>query len=416
MARHRAARAVFFMARDALLRRGVDMEVAAAPARGRAYSFLVLMGLVSLFADMTYEAARGLTGPFLAGLGASAAVVGVVAGLGELLGYGLRLASGLLSDRTRRYWAITILGYAVNLLAVPALALAGRWEVAAGLMLLERLGKALRTPARDAMLSHAAGVVGTGWGFALHEAMDQVGAMLGPIIVTAVLAIKGSYAWAFGVLAAPALLALAVLAAARLLHPQPHNLEIGAEIPDTGGFDRAFWLYLLAAGLVAAAFADYPLVAFHIKARGILEDRWIPLLYAGAMGVDALAALAFGRWYDRRGLGALQAAVAASALFAPLAFSASPALVVAGMALWGVGMGAQESILRAAVARMVPARKRATGYGVFNAGFGLAWFAGSSLMGLLYDISLPALMAFSVGGQLLALPVLQRVKRLLATR
>jgi MFS family permease len=385
-------------------------------ARRRAYSFLVLMGLVSLFADMTYEAARGVTGPYLALLGASATTVGVVAGLGELLGYGLRLASGLLSDRTRRYWTITIVGYAVNLLAVPAMALAGRWEVAAALMLLERLGKALRTPARDAMLSHAARAVGSGWGFALHEAMDQVGAMLGPIIVTAVLAIKGSYSWAFGVLAAPALLALAVLVAARRLHPQPRDLEVGAEIPDPGGFDRTFRLYLLAAGLVAAAFADFPLVAFHIKARGILADQWIPLLYAGAMGVDALAALAFGRWYDRKGLIALQAAVAASALFAPLAFSGSAPLVMAGMALWGVGMGAQESILRAVVGRMVPADRRATGYGVFNAGFGLAWFAGSSLMGLLYDVSLPALMAFSVAGQLLALPVLQRVKRRLAAR
>lgn len=385
-------------------------------ARRRAYSFLALMGLVSLFADMTYEAARGVTGPYLALLGASATTVGVVAGLGELLGYGLRLASGLLSDRTRRYWAITIVGYAVNLLAVPAMALAGHWETAAALMLLERLGKALRTPARDAMLSHAARTVGSGWGFALHEAMDQVGAMLGPIIVTAVLAIKGSYSWAFGVLAAPALLALAVLVAARRLHPQPRDLEVGAEIPDPGGFDRTFRLYLLAAGLVAAAFADFPLVAFHIKARGILADQWIPLLYAGAMGVDALAALAFGRWYDRKGLIALQAAVAASALFAPLAFSGSAPLVMAGMALWGVGMGAQESILRAVVGRMVPPDRRATGYGVFNAGFGLAWFAGSSLMGLLYDVSLPALMAFSVAGQLLALPVLQRVKRRLAAR
>jgi MFS family permease len=378
-----------------------------------AYTFVVLLGLVSLFSDMAYESARSINGPYLALLGASAATVGVLAGLGELLGYGLRIASGLLSDRTRRYWAITIVGYLVNLLAVPAMALAGRWEIAAALMLAERTGKALRSPARDAMLSHAASAVGAGWAFALHEALDQVGAMLGPIVVTVVLALKGDYAWAYGVLALPVGLALAVLFVAWRLYPQPQDLEVHAALPETAGYGRAFWVYLGAAGLVAAAFADFPLIAFHIKTRAILEDRWIPLLYAGAMGVDALAALALGRWFDRKGLVALQAGVAASAFFAPLAFSGSAWGVGAGMLLWGLGMGAQESILRAVVARLVPRERRATGFGLFNSGFGLAWFAGSALMGLLYEVSLPALMAFSILGQLAALPLLQRVKRLL---
>jgi MFS family permease len=89
-----------------------------------------------------------ITGPFLAFLGASAAATGVVAGFGEFIGYGLRVISGYLSDRTGRYWAVTLWGYALNLVAVPVLALAGNWEVAALLIVAERLGKGLRTPGR----------------------------------------------------------------------------------------------------------------------------------------------------------------------------------------------------------------------------------------------------------------------------
>ena len=377
--------------------------------RKSALGFVVLLGVVSLFADMTYEAARSVNGPYLALLGAGAPAVGLAAGLGEQAGYGLRLLSGLLSDRTRRYWTITILGYAVNLGAVPLMALAGRWELAAGLMLVERLGKAVRVPARDAMLSHAAHSLGRGWAFALHEALDQVGALLGPLIVTAVLALRGSYASAYAVLAVPAGLALAVLLAARLLHPRPQDLEPAPDRTAVRSLDRRFWQYALAAGLVGAAFADFPLIAFHFTTHGLFADRHIPLLYAGAMGVDALAALAFGRWYDRAGLRALAAAVAASAFAAPLAFTDSAPLAMAGMGLWGLGMGAQESVLRAAVADLAPAQRRATAYGVFNTGFGVAWFAGSALMGLLYSLSPLALAGFSLAGQLAALPLLLRL-------
>ena len=155
----------------------VVSESSADVGRTTAIRFVVLLGVVSLFADMTYEGARSVTGPFLAVLGASGTAVGLIAGLGELIGYSLRLASGYLADRTGRYWAITLVGYGLNLIAVPLLALAGRWEIAAALMICERVGKAIRTPARDAMLSHATHQVGHGWGFGLHEAMDQAGAV-----------------------------------------------------------------------------------------------------------------------------------------------------------------------------------------------------------------------------------------------
>jgi MFS-type transporter involved in bile tolerance (Atg22 family) len=203
-------------------------------------TFVVLLGMVSLFADMTYEGARSVTGPYLAVLGASATIVGIVAGLGELLGYGLRLVAGYLGDRTGRYWAITILGYAVNLLAVPLLALAGRWELAALLLLAERAGKAIRTPTRDAMLSHATAATGRGWGFGLHEAMDQTGALLGPLLVAGVLAVRGAYEAAFALLLLPALAALAVLLAARARYPDPRGFEVAPPAPTSRGLPRAF--------------------------------------------------------------------------------------------------------------------------------------------------------------------------------
>ncbi len=390
---------------------------AAVPTTGRltratALRFVLLLGLVSLLADMTYEGARSITGPYLAVLGASATAVGIVAGLGELLGYGLRLASGYLADRTGRYWATTIAGYALNLLVVPALALAGRWELAALLMLLERTGKALRTPARDAMLSRATAYTGHGWGFGLHEAMDQAGALLGPLVVAGIVAWHGGYRAGFAVLLVPALLALATLLMARALYPRPQAAEPLTPDLHPEGLPPAFWVYLAGAALVAAGFADFPLVAFHFERAAVVRPDLIPLLYALAMGVDAVAALLFGRAFDRLGLSVLVFATALTAAFAPLVFLGGAGVALLGIALWGVGVGAHESIMRAAVAPMVAAGRRGTAYGLFNTGYGLAWFAGSALMGVLYDVSVGWLVAFCVVAQLAAVPILLATGRL----
>lgn len=383
--------------------------------RPTAIRFVILLGVVSLFADATYEGARSITGPFLAVLGASGAAVGIVAGLGELLGYGLRLVSGAISDRTRQYWAITVAGYAINLFAVPLMALAGRWEAAAMLMMAERIGKAIRTPARDAMLSHATEATGRGWGFGLHEAMDQIGALAGPLVVSAVLFLRDDYRTAFAVLAIPAVLAVGTLLLARWLYPRPRELEIARPQLTPQGLPRVYWLYLAGAALVAAGFADFPLIAFHFEKNSIAPQNVIPILYAIAMGVDAIAALVFGRLFDRIGLVVLAAVTGLSALFAPLVFLGNLPAAVVGMVLWGIGMGAQESILRAAVAGMIHADRRGTAYGIFNTGYGVAWFLGSALMGVLYDASLPALIAFSVVVQLGAVGVFWRLRGLLWT-
>lgn len=376
-----------------------------------ALRLVLLLGVVSLFADLTYEGARSITGPYLAVLGASATIVGIVAGLGELLGYGLRLVSGYISDRTERYWAITLAGYGLNLLAVPALALAGRWEIAALLIIAERTGKALRTPPRDAMLSHATAEMGRGWGFGLHEAMDQTGAMLGPLIVAAALALSGAYQAGFALLLVPALLALTVLVVASMLYPRPRDLEVGGPPLKTEGLPLVFWLYLAAAALIAAGYADFPLLAFHFEETSLLDRTLIPIYYAVAMGTDALAALLFGRLFDRIGLPILMVVSLLTALFAPLVFLGSAPVALLGIALWGVGVGAQESIMRAAIAPMVAINRRSTAYGLFNAGYGMFWFVGSAIIGILYDISLPALIVFSSAMQLASIPVLLVVSK-----
>jgi len=375
------------------------------PASGRAMRLVVLLGVVSLFADMTYEGACSIAGPFLATLGASGTVVGVVAGSGELAGYALRLWSGRLANRTHRYWAITLAGYAVNLLAVPLLAVAGHWSLAAAPMVLERAGKAVRTPARDVMLSYATTYTGRGWGFGLHEALDQTGATVGPLIVAGVLLWRGDYRIAFAVLLIPALAALALLALARLAYPRPEDLEPAAAAIAAQDFSPAFWFYVGATCLVAAAYADYPLLAYHFERAGSVPQQWIAVLYAVAMAVDGLAALVMGRWFDRRGIAVLVGATSLSALVTPLAFAGGFGLAVAAAVLWGIGMGAQESIMRAAIAQLTPAARRGTAYGLFNLLFGVAWFSGSVVMGWLYDLSIAGLVAFSVSLQLAALPV-----------
>jgi MFS family permease len=370
----------------------------------RALKFVVLLGIVSLFADMTYEGARSITGPFLAVLGASGTAVGLVAGVGELIGYALRLWSGRLVDRTHRYWPIMFAGYSLNLLAVPLLVLSGDWFVAAVLIVLERVGKAIRTPARDVMLSYATQRTGRGWGYGLHEAMDQTGATIGPLIVAGVLLLRGDYRIGFAVLLIPALAALSVLMLSRFLYPRPQDLEPAGSTISTEGFSRAYWIYLIGACLVAAAYADYPLLAYHFERVGSVPREWIAVFYAVAMAVDGVAALVMGRWFDRQGIVVLVVATALSALFAPLAFGGGFGLALAGAVLWGIGMGAQESIMRAAVAELAPRDRRGTAFGLFNMLFGVLWFAGSVLMGWLYDLSIPALIAFSVLLQLAAIP------------
>jgi len=386
------------------------------PIHKAALRFVLVVGVVSFFADFTYEGARSVTGPFLALLGANGTVVGIVAGLGELLGYGLRLLSGRLSEKTQQFWPITLFGYAIQMAAVPLLALAGSWQVAALLIIVERIGKATRNPPRDVMLSHAAKEIGYGKAFGIHEALDQFGALFGPLVVAAVLAHHGQYRTAFAVLLVPAIITYILLVVARLVYPRPEDLDT-TNVPNvkTDNLPRVFWIYLVGAALVAAGFADFQLIAFHFEKADSVDPIWIPVSYSIAMAISGVGSLLFGRLFDRVGIKVLIPLTIVSTFFAPLVFLGSFWPVIIGSALWGLGMGVHESIIPAAVATMVPQQRRPSAYGIFTAGYGVAWFLGSAVMGWLYDRSVVSVVVFCVVLQLLALPIFFTVSTLART-
>jgi predicted MFS family arabinose efflux permease len=377
-----------------------------------ALTFVLMVGVMSFFADFTYEGSRSVIGPYLGTLGAGALAISVISGLGEFLGYGLRLFSGRAADRTGRYWPITISGYVVQMAAVPLLALAGNWEVAALLIITERVGKAARNPPRDAMLSHAAKEMGYGWGFGVHEALDQFGAMFGPLLVALILAVSNhDYQLAFAALAAPAVVTVTLVLVARRFFPRPQDLSAGPAEVSTSGLPRVFWVYLAAAALAGAGFADFSLISYHFAQAHTVSAPVVPVFYAVAMAVSGTGSLLFGRLYDRAGIGLLIPLTVGAAAYAPLVFLGGMWPALAGMALWGLGMGVQESIVPAAVAPMVAPDRRASAYGLFTGIYGTGWVLGSVAIGLLFYVSLGAVTAFAVGCQAVALPFLIVARR-----
>ena len=382
------------------------------PVLPAALRFVLLVGVMSFFADFTYEGSRSIIGQYLGAFGASAFAIAAITGFGELVGYGLRLFSGRLADRTQRYWPVALFGYFLQMTVVPLLAVAGSLPVAAGLVILERTGKATRNPPRDAMLSHAAKEIGYGWAFGVHEALDQFGATFGPLAVTLVLTLRrGDYSLAFASLAIPAAVMLSLLLVARASYPRPQDLSAGPPEVTTVGYPRVYWLYLGAAALVAAGFADFPLIAYHLERAHVAPVAFVPVFYSVAMAVGGTGSLLFGRLYDRWGIRVLVPLTILAALYAPLVFLGGTWVAAVGAALWGLGMGVSESIIPAAVAPMVSPDRRASAYGLFTGVYGIAWFLGSLAIGGLYGVSLTAVVVFAMAAELLSLPIIWRVRR-----
>lgn len=371
-----------------------------------AFGFVLIIGIVNLFADFTYEGARSINGAFLSSLGASAVAVGFIAGFGELIGYGLRSVAGFFTDKTHKYWIFAFVGYAINMLAVPALALAGSWPIAAVLIVAERTGRAIRKPAVETMLSFAGKEMGSGWVFGLNEFMDQFGATLGPLIVAWVLFTKNSYKYGYSILLISALLCLVILIAARLFFSKPQDLDKKeATDLETKGLTRVYWLYLLGGVLIGSGFTDFALIAFHFNKTNNVSMHWIPILYALAMAVAGISSLVLGRLLDKIGPKVMLFAFFLAAFFAPFVFLGKFFLIFIGMILWGIGLGAQDSLLKATLAGVVSKDKRSTAFGVFDTGFGIAFFLGSATMGILYAKSVLALVIFSASLQIAALPI-----------
>jgi MFS family permease len=391
----------------------VDNNQSEKPAEGKptlllsavsAFWFVFTLGIVNLFADMVYEGGSGINGRFLRSLGAGAFAIGVISGIGEFLGYALRIVTGYVSDRTGKYWLITFIGYAVNLFAVPALALTGSWELAAVLVVAERVGRAIRKPSVEAMLSYTTGTLGRGWVYALNNALDQIGATLGPLLVAGVYLLDQNDRTGYTALLVPTLLALATLAVAQRFFPHPSHFEAGPAAT-AKGFTANYWLYMAAGACLAAGLVAYELVAFHFAETGMVTGGWIPAFFSVAMGTSAVASLIVGRLYDRFGLAVVLIVVPLAAPFAALVFLGDFYLALVGMVLWGIALATQDTLLKAIVAGLLPEGKRNLAFGLFYAGYGSGMLLGNLVMGLLYDTSLTGLVAFSIAVQFASLPL-----------
>ena len=380
--------------------------------RSGALAFIILMGIVSLFSDMTHEGARSILGEYLNLAGASAATIGFVSGIGELCGYSLRLLSGFIADKTKKYWTLIIIGYGLQVLAIPALALVPEngWVIACGLVILERVGKAIKKPAKNTLVSFAASEVGTGKGFAYQEFLDQLGAFLGPVMLFIIAIIKGTsnlfstYRLCFAVLGIPALITILLVVFSKSKYPDPEIFEKKEEEKGEFHFQKSFIFYMIAICMFAFGFADFTLITLHAARVGAFPEQTLSLLYAAAMAVDAFAALLFGWLFDKIGIKSLIFSTLCSTFFAAFIFmSSNPWMIGVGIVLWGIGMGAQESIMKAAVSSIIPKSIRSTGFGIFETGFGIAWFLGSWLLGALYDIAPIYMVVVSCVSQLIAI-------------
>jgi len=379
---------------------------------GGALAFIFLMGIVSLFSDMTHEGGRSILGEYLNIAGASAATIGFVSGIGELCGYSLRIISGLIADKTKSYWKLVIIGYVMQVLAIPALALVPEngWIWACGLVILERIGKAVKKPAKNTLVSFASSEIGEGKGFAYMEFLDQLGAFLGPVILFVISLVKGTgnlfdtYRLCFLILGIPAVITIALVVAAKIKYPNPEMFEKKKDEPQEFKVQKSFIFYMIAICMFAFGFVDFTLITLHAAKTSYFPTETLSLLYAAAMVVDAFAALFFGWLFDKIGLKALIFSTFASMFFAPFVFLGNNAVLMGvGIILWGVGMGAQESIMKAAVSKIIPRSMRSTGFGIFETGFGIFWFLGSWALGALYDINIAALVTVSAVVQLLAI-------------
>ncbi|WP_353651610.1 MFS transporter [Nakamurella sp. A5-74] len=399
----------------------------------RPWHFVLSFGLVSLLADMVYEGARSIIGPYLATLGASATIVGVVAGAGEFIGYGLRVISGYLVARSRHYWAWTITGYALTVLSVPLIGVTHLLAPALVLYATERLGKAVRSPAKDTLLSHASTRTGRGTAFGVHQAMDQFGAVVGPLLLAAVLSWRqGDYRLAFGVLIVPGVLVLVLLLWLRRRVPDPAAYEqsanpaptststststsAGTDTADPAKYQRPVlpalvWRYIAAVAVLSCGIASFPLLAFHAQTRGLLTEAAIPVLFALAMLVDGISGLVVGRIYDRNGPRVLLL-VPVAASFAAVAFTNTPALVWVGVAIWGIVNGILDSTIKVVVTQLVPSNARAAAFGWLALVRGLGLLVAGGVLGLVYDHSITAVIWLIIAANTVALLVLWTVLR-----
>lgn len=364
-----------------------------------------------MLGDIIYEGARSVNGPYLKSFGANAVIIGFVIGLSELLGYGIRLISGYYSDKTKSHWFFTFLGYGL-LITVPLLALTDIWQFAAIFIILERIGKGFRSPAKDTLLSFAAKNVGTGTGFGFAELLDQIGATLGPLFFTFAFWYWGgsqqkisNYQFAYSLLWFPFILLVIVLILAFKRYKRLNIYQQNENTNQPDKLTKIFWLYTIFTFITTVGFIHFAIIGYYLKAHNIVNDIQIPFLYAIAMVVDAIFALVIGKFYDKlkvkykdenSGLKLLLLLPILTAIIIPLIFSFNIILITIAIIFWGMVMGAHETIMKAALADITSFKKRGTGYGIFNVVYGLALFIGSTITGYLFEKSIPTLIVIFI--------------------
>lgn len=346
-----------------------------------AFSLIFLFGLISLFGDIIYEGVRSITAPFLSSLGATAIIIGFFSGLGEFLTHSLRFFSGYISDRKKIYWLFIILGYGL-ICSLPFLAWIGSWKIAVSLLLLERIGKAIRTPARDTLISFAGKNLGVGKSFGIHELFDQIGAILGPLIFLFVLSRFKSYSLGFKLMWFPYFLLIIILIAAR----KQYNIKIEKEIKRRSDFiTLEFLLYLIFVFLSLAGLVNFQLISYHLKIKEIVDVSKIPVFYLLAMGIDGIVAFFIGNLYDRIKFKTLILVPVITILISFFSFSKSVIFSIIGVLLLGMVIGFHETVLRAAVADIASAGKRGFAYGIFSSIYGFSIFVSGWIIGFLYE-------------------------------
>jgi MFS family permease len=362
---------------------------------------IFLLGLVSLFADITYESARSISGPFLASLGAGAFLVALTGGLGEFIGYGLRILAGYISDRLKNYWLLTILGYFLGLFSLPLLAFTQKWELAVGLILLERLGKAIRSPARDTILSFASKNIGYGKGFAIHEALDQIGSVIGPFLISLILEEFG-YKYSFSSLFIPATLSFSFLIFAEKIYKKEYKLpdlqskekektDLKEKEEEKTNKKNEEWqkapviFFFTFSALTIFSALNFQLISYHMKLNGV-KDFIIPQLFSLAMIVDAATAvpigLIFDKMKDKRKLLVLIIMPISAALSSVFIFSSENFFI--GCIIWGLYIGMTESVMRSSVAQITPEKKRGLFFGIFHTIYGISFLSGGLVFGKIY--------------------------------
>jgi MFS family permease len=366
-----------------------------------------MLGMVSLFADMAYEGGGSVTGSYMELLGASALLTGLLS-VPDFLSYFSRLVGGWVASRSASsivYWGLVFIGYVANF-SMPLLALAGRPELVILLVFVERIGKGLRGPVRDVILSEVTKGMGRGKGFGLHEVMDQTGAIIGPLCVGYALYVSNNnYSYAFSILTIPVILSLICLSIAAALYPKVEAAGGGSGGKSVLG--RVFWIYAISSSLMMFGFMQWrSIISYYFRDVGIIPDYYIALLYTLAMGVDAIVALPMGLAYDRYGLKVISVAPVAALLIPAMILSNNIFTYVLAASLWGIFMGAYETIMRAAVADLVGAESRAYAYGVYSFLSGVSWMIGTVIMAYLLETFSFGIIVLSLASEGLALILL----------